>query len=85
MGSGVGRNPERRNMHKTIEAIIEADGTVRLLEAVEPGMPRRALLTILDEPSEDTAHETAVLAEHALADWGRDEEDEAWAHLQPDQ
>jgi hypothetical protein len=84
MGGGVGRNPERTNMHKTIEAIIEADGTVRLLEEVEPGAPRRALLTILDEPSGEAAHEAAVLAEPALADWSRDEEDEAWAHLQPD-
>lgn len=72
-------------MHRTIEAIIEADGTVRLLEAVEPGRPRRALLTILDELDEGLTHETAVLAERALPDWDRDEEDEAWAHLQPDQ
>jgi len=72
-------------VHKTIEAIIEADGTVRLLEPVEPGGARRALLTILDEPGEGAAHETAILAERALADWNRDEEDEAWVHLQPDQ
>ena len=72
-------------MHRTIEAIIEADGTVRLLEDFEPGTRRRALLTILDEPGEEVTDEPAVLAERALADWARDEEDEAWAHLQPDQ
>lgn len=72
-------------MHRTIEAVIEADGTVRLLEAVEPGGPRRALLTILDELDQEPTHEPAVLAERALADWDRDEEDEAWQHLQPNQ
>lgn len=31
----------------------------------------------------DEANETALLSEPALAaDWNRDEEDEAWAHLQ---
>jgi hypothetical protein len=84
-GDKLGRVKGEREMHKTIEAIVEADGTVRLLEPVEPGTARRALLTILDEPGEGAAHETAILAEGDLADWDRGEEDEAWAHLQPDQ
>ncbi len=29
--------------------------------------------------------DTALLSEIALGDWNRPEEDEAWAHLQPDQ
>ena len=69
-------------MHRTIEAIIETDGHVRLLEAIAVEAPRRALLTILDEPAEDMAHLTALLSETALAEWNRPEEDEAWSHLQ---
>ena len=37
-------------MHRTIEAIIHADGTIEALEDIEGTAPRRALLTILDEP-----------------------------------
>jgi len=71
-------------MHKTIEAIIDTDGTVRLLEPVEPGKPRRALLTILDESEEQDVNETALLSEKALSDWGTEEEDKTWSHLQPE-
>jgi hypothetical protein len=68
-------------MHKTVEAVIEPDGRVRLVEPVRVGRPRRALVTILDDESES---ETALLSEAALAeDWDRPEEDEAWQHLQP--
>jgi hypothetical protein len=70
-------------MHRTVEAIVEADGRVRLLEPVELGTARRALLTILEEPAEDAANLPALLSEAALADWNRAEEDEAWSHLQP--
>lgn len=70
-------------MHRTVEAIVEADGRVRLLEPVELGTARRALLTILEEPAEDAANLSALLSEAALADWSREEEDEAWSHLQP--
>ena len=70
-------------MHRTVEAIIEADGRVRLLEPIEPGVPRRALLTILDEPAEEASNLSAILSEAALEDWNRPEEDEAWSHLQP--
>lgn len=70
-------------MHRTVEAIVEADGRVRLLEPIELGGARRALLTILDEPAEDAVNLTALLSEVALEDWNRPEEDEAWSHLQP--
>ena len=44
--------------------------------------PRRALVTILDEPA-IVPGEAALLAEPALAaDWSRVEEDEAWSYLQ---
>jgi len=68
---------------KTVEAIIEPNGEVRLIEPVQVSSPRRALVTILEEAP--TAQDTALLSESALAeDWNRAEEDAAWAHLQPD-
>lgn len=42
-------------MHRTIEAIVDADGTVRLLEPVGGGARRRALVTILDEAPDERA------------------------------
>jgi hypothetical protein len=70
-------------MIKTVEAIIDEHGNVRLLEKVRPGGVRRALVTILDERPTDRPSETALLSEAALAeDWERPEEDEAWKHLQ---
>lgn len=71
-------------MHRTVEAIVEADGTVRLLEPVEGEGPRRVLVTFLDEMSEEAPHSGALASEDALADWTRPEEDEAWSHLQPE-
>ncbi len=68
-------------MIRTIEAVIDEKGRVRLLEPVQPSSVRRALVTILDE---EPVTETALLSEGALSvDWDRPEEDEAWAHLQP--
>jgi len=67
---------------RTVEAVIESNGDVRLVEPVRLAGPSRALVTILEEPS--LAHEAALLSERALAeDWNRAEEDAAWAHLQP--
>jgi hypothetical protein len=69
-------------MMKTVEAVIDVQGNVRLLERIPPGPARRALVTILEE-SPATVSEAALLSEPALAeDWNRPEEDEAWAHLQ---
>jgi hypothetical protein len=70
-------------MIKTVEAVIDEHGNVRLLERVRPDGIRRALVTILDERPADRPSETALLSEAALAeDWNRPEEDEAWKHLQ---
>lgn len=68
-------------MIRTVEAVIDPHGNVRLLEDVRLPGPRRALVTILeDSPRGD---ETALLSEAALAaDWNRPEEDAAWSHLQ---
>ena len=71
-------------MHRTIEAIVEADGSVRLLETFERGVPRRALVTLLDEPPSQEPIPGVLFSEDALADWASDEEDEAWSHLVPE-
>jgi hypothetical protein len=70
-------------MHRTVEAIVEADGQVRLLEPARVTVPSRALLTILDEPTEESTNLGALLSEAGLADWNRPEEDSAWSHLKP--
>lgn len=70
-------------MIQTVEAVVDATGRVRLLGEVQVASPRRALVTILEEPAA-VPGEAALLAEAALAaDWNRPEEDAAWAHLQP--
>ena len=70
-------------MIQTVEAVIDEDGRVRLLESVRLPGARRALVTILEEVPAAEAPESALLSEQALAeDWNRPEEDEAWSHLQ---
>ena len=70
-------------MIRTVEAVIDEHGNVRLLQTVQMPGARRALVMILDEPGIPVA-ETALLSEGALAeDWNRPEEDAAWSHLQP--
>jgi hypothetical protein len=70
-------------MMQTVEAVIDEDGRVRLLESVRLPEARRALVTILEEVPAVDAAETTLLSEQALAeDWDRPEEDEAWSHLQ---
>jgi hypothetical protein len=70
-------------MIQTVEAVVDTSGRVRLLGEVHVDGPRRALLTILDEPAA-VPGEAALLAEAAPAeDWSRPEEAAAWSHLQP--
>lgn len=71
-------------MLRTVEAVVDEQGSVRLLESVRLPGARRALVTILDEsPTHD--HEAALLSQAALAgDWARPEEEKAWSYLQPD-
>ena len=59
-------------MLRTIEAVVEPDGSVRLLEPLSVPSARRALVTVLDESPGSSS----------LADWNRPEEDAAWQHLQ---
>lgn len=70
-------------MIQTVEAVIDQDGNVQLLESVKLPASRRALVTILEEEPAAMISEAALLSEQALAeDWNRPEEDEAWSHLQ---
>lgn len=69
-------------MIQTVEAVVDAAGRVQLLGEVHVTSPRRALVTILEEPAA-VPSEAALLAQAALAvDWSRPEEDAAWLHLQ---
>jgi hypothetical protein len=70
-------------MIQTVEAIIEPDGKVLLLESINLTESRRALVTILEDEPAQSVSTTALLSEKSLAeDWNRPEEDEAWSHLQ---
>lgn len=73
---------------RTIEATIDANRNVRLLEPVRLDHRARALVTILeplDASLEAEMSSPAELSEQApAADWLRPEEDAAWAHLQLD-
>lgn len=73
-------------MLRTVEAVIDNEGVVRLLEDVQLPTGRRVLVTILeDEPAQENS-EPALLSEAALAeDWNRPEEDAAWSHFQQNQ
>ncbi|MCU1265488.1 MAG: hypothetical protein JWM21_1806 [Acidobacteria bacterium] len=67
-------------MIQTVEAIIEPDGKVLLLESVTLTESRRALVTILEDEPAHGISTTALLSEQSLSeDWNRPEEDEAWS------
>lgn len=71
-------------MARTLEAVIEEGGKVRLLEPIDISIARRALVTVLDEEPGPAFDECAHLSQAALADdWNRPEEDAAWSHLAP--
>ena len=73
-------------MFRTLEAVIDEQGHVHLLEPIALPAPRRALVTVLEETSAMPVPETALLSEAALTeDWQRPEEEAAWSHLQSGQ
>lgn len=73
-------------MIQTVEAVIDEQGKVQLLQTVRLPQSRRALVTILEEEPSAAISETALLSEQSLAeDWNRPEEDEAWSYLQSEQ
>ena len=66
-------------MLRTIEATINEHGQVELAEPLTLTMRCRALVTILEE---STDNDVAILAESALAEgWSGPEADEEWKHL----
>jgi len=70
-------------MIQSVEAIIDPEGNVHLLESVKLSTSKKAIVTILEENPIISISETARLSEASLAkDWLRPEEDEAWSHLQ---
>jgi len=70
-------------MIQTLEAIVDEAGKVKLLTEIRLKESRRALVTILEE--EPKVSDTALLSEPTLAeDWLKEEEEEAWSHLQPE-
>ena len=72
-------------MLRTVEAVIDEQENVHLLEAVQLTAASKALVTILEDAPVASVPETALLSEQALAkDWDQPEEDEAWSHLQPE-
>ena len=69
-------------MLHTIEALLNADGALRFLEPVQLTGVQRVLVTFTQPV--DEALSGAALSQRSLAtDWLREEEDAAWAHLQP--
>lgn len=73
-------------MIQTVEAVIDEQEKVKLLQSVRLSQVRRALVTILEENPTEAISESALLSELALAeDWNRPEEDEAWSYLQSEQ
>lgn len=66
-------------MLMAIEATIEKDGEVSLMEPVHLTHACRAIVTIMTDTE---VPDTALLSEAVLAkDWERPEEDEAWSLL----
>ncbi len=69
-------------MLKTVEATVEKNGEVHLLEKITVSHKCKAIVTILDY-TDPQYNETSLLSEKALSeDWNRQEEDEAWSDLQ---
>lgn len=81
-------------MPKTVEVVVGEDGSIQLPDSITLKRDQRGFVTILEEgdgseqdsETEFNPGETALLSEGTLAeDWTREEEEEAWKHLQPDQ
>ena len=69
-------------MLNTVEAVLQTNGALQFFEPIHLKSAQRVLVTFTD--LKDEAVSGAQLSQASLAtDWLRDEEDEAWAHLQP--
>ena len=69
-------------MIRTLEAVIDEQGNVRLLKPVHLPSSRRALVTILDERQSARSRDCDVERGRWAEDWNRPEEDEVTRHLQ---
>ena len=69
-------------MRHTVEAILQPDGVLRFLEPVRLTEPQRVLVTFR-RPLDQAACGAELSQGSLTVDWQRDEEDAAWAHLQP--
>ncbi len=68
-------------MLQSIEAVVDHNGTLRILEPITLPRFRRVIITILEDESEEVAN-LAEMSEIALAtDWESPEEEQAWLHL----
>lgn len=67
-------------MLHTVEAIIDEKGHIEWCEQVQLSRRQRVLITLLEENEE----EPAALSEPALSEWLNEDEEAAWAHLQPE-
>ncbi|MDP3330468.1 MAG: hypothetical protein Q8S55_00510 [Methylococcaceae bacterium] len=69
-------------MLTTVEAVLQPGGTLKFLEPVHLDKPQRVLVTFTH--ADDEALSGLALSETSLTtDWLNDQEDDAWAHLQP--
>jgi len=67
-------------MLRTVEATLDTNGEIHLLEPLTVAKNCRVLVTLIEEP---VAGEIALLSQPALArDWETPEEEQAWEHLQ---
>lgn len=67
-------------MPKTVEAVIDENGQIRLLESLPLRTSQRVLVTVLDEEAIDhPARDETAQREGEV--WNREEEDKAWEHL----
>jgi hypothetical protein len=67
-------------MIRTLPAIIDKNGDIRLVDPIKLDSECRALVTIMDE---EHAGLSPLACERTLSEWILPEEDNAWMHLQP--
>lgn len=69
-------------MLNTVEAVLQTNGALNFLAPVHLVAAQRMLVTFTE--SQDESLSGAQLSRESLSnDWLREEEDAAWAHLQP--
>lgn len=69
-------------MLNTVEAVLQANGALNFLEPVHITGAQRVLVTFT-QPQDEALSGAALSQASLAADWLNDDEDAAWAHLQP--